>query len=52
MAAGRFRPWGSPADTEPVCARVEPGPFEVVTLRNRAAEPELGILSVVLEGGS
>ena len=47
-----FRPWGSAPDADSVCASIVPGPFEVVSLRNRPGEPELGTLTVELEGGA
>ena len=47
-----FRPWGSAPGADRVHASIVPGPFEVVSLRNRPGEPELGTLTVELEGGA
>jgi hypothetical protein len=46
-----FRPLGS-VGGERVRSSIEPGPFEIVTLRNDPGAPELGVLTVELEGGS
>ncbi|MCP3959025.1 MAG: hypothetical protein GY719_14330 [bacterium] len=47
-----FRPYGAASADPAVRDRVEPGPFEMVSLRNVAASPELGSLEITLEGGS
>ncbi len=47
-----FRPSGAAPGGPRVRDRVEPGPGEVVSVRNLPSAPELGSLSVVLEGGS
>lgn len=50
-AATVFRTRGT-TEGDAVRARIEPGPFEIVSLRDSAAEPWLGTLELELEEGS
>lgn len=52
IGAEVFRPWGSTGEGPSVRSSIEPGPFEIASLRNRPAEPQLGVLTIELEGGS